>query len=224
MVVLLMAYIISWGFLIASEYSKKFDRFRLLFKGITSFIFLLTGVLTAINSRSEINTLFSVLMCVALFFCFLGDVFLSVKQVGSHFGWLLAGATLFMAAHGVFFLAFNTVLPFVWQDAVLIAVVTIAVYSLSFMKSLNVAEKKSLLFAYALFLGLLMSKSLTLFAINGYTAFTATILTAGLLFAASDILLIIQLVGTKSIKLFPFFNLLLYYSATMLLALSIGKV
>ncbi len=224
MTALLMAYIISWGFLIASEYSQKLNNHRLIFKGLTSFIFLLSGIINMFLRQNDTHLLFSILMCVALFFCFLGDVFLSVEKNGADSVWFISGAALFMVAHGVFFLAFNTVLPFSPLDAVLIVVVTGAVFSISFLKGINVGGKKPLLLTYAFFLGLLMSKAVSFVVIIGTNDFTATVLQAAVLFTASDIILIIQLFREEKIKVLPFFNLLLYYTATMLLALSIGML
>ncbi len=222
MAVILSAYVISWSLLIASEYGQRLAKQHLFFKGLTSFIFLVMTAYSVIGFEGERDITHIVFMCLGMLFCFFGDVFLSVKKRGADSGWFLLGAGFFMAAHAMFFFALCAVVALTLIDVLLVFVIAVCIFlPITFLYT-NKKDKRRLLFVYSIFLGLLMSKGISVITFFGATPFALCVLIGAVLFTVSDIILIVGLFREKKILILPLINLLLYYSATMLLAVSVG--
>ncbi len=222
MAIILSLYVVSWSLLIGSEYGRRFKKHHLFFKGLTSFVFLIMTGYSLLHFQGSRNSVYIVLMCLGMLFCFLGDVFLSVKKNGADSKWFLLGAGFFMGAHGMFFFALCALVPLSLVDVLIILLITVGIYSLSSLPGMNVKGKRPLVLTYALFLGLLLSKAISLLTFFGATPFTLAVLIGAILFTASDIILLFELFRSKKVFILPMINLFLYYSATMLLAISIG--
>ncbi len=222
MIAIFGAYVVSWTLLIGSEYHQPLKKHHLLLKSLTSFLFLVMTGFQVYTYQGIRNLPFTLFLSLGMCGCFLGDVCLSVKSENKKFPWFLCGAGAFMAAHGMFFVAMNAVVAFSFVDALLIVLVTAGIYGLSFLQCIDATGKRPLIFCYALFLGLLLSKAVSIFITFGAIPFSMTVLIGAVFFAASDIILLFQMFSTVDKRRLPFFNLLLYYTATMLLAVSVG--
>ncbi len=222
MFIVLIIYVLVFSVLILTEYNEKFKKYHVFFKGLTSFIFLSTALYFAVGSSETLSSLFQILMCVALFFCLVGDVFLSIVSGRSDSCFFILGVVSFAAAHVIFFVALGVVMPITLVDIIVAVAIAILCFGITKLKIIDIQDKKVLILAYSVFLGLLMAKGITIFIDLGATQFALTAFLGSTLFFVSDVILLFILFSIRKIKMFTFLNLLTYYSATMLLAHLVG--
>ncbi len=222
MFIVLIIYVLVFSILILTEYNKKFKKYHVFFKGLTSFIFLSTALYFAVGYSGPFSNLFQILMCIALFFCLVGDVFLSIVSGRSDSWFFVLGVVSFAAAHVIFFVAFGAVVPITIVDILTAVVIAILCFGITKLKIIDIQDKKALILAYSVFLGLLMAKGITVLVDFGTTQFAIIAFLGATLFFVSDVILLFILFSTRKIKILTFLNLLTYYSATMLLAYLVG--
>ena len=224
MLCILLLFFLSLGFLLFTEYRKSMRKFHLFFKTLTSAGFLAMAVFLWVQHRETLPVAYALPLCIALLFCLFGDFMLSVKTGTAQSLWFVLGVAFFMLAHGVFFLAFGALSPITWVEILRALLVALVTSMLAKFPCLDMGDKKPLLYIYSLFLGLLLSKGVSLVDSLGVSQLTVQTLIACCLFYLSDIILLFILFMDKKVKCLPFINLSTYYLATLLLAMTLSHV
>ena len=211
----LYLYLAAVTALVISEYSAYNKMRHLAIKSIASTLFFTYALLSYFSYKSECG----LIILLALLLCLTGDVLLGLFD-DKNPQYFTYGVLSFLLAHGVFFIAFTKISTTSILDLVLIIAIAGVSYCLTFLKQLDVKEVKKLLVVYSIFLSMLISKGIVIF-IENKVANSAIIFTAAILFYLSDIILLFIFFKRKKVRILPFFNIITYYTATILLATAI---
>ncbi len=204
----------------------------LIAKCICSGLFILIGVFAMVASSNY--TTYAVLMIAGLFFSFWGDLFLGISMKDKIF---IFGMLSFLTAHVFYIAAYSKVITANLQgtfintaEIVAIVVLLVVLIFLAFKLKLELGELKIPIFVYAVVILTMLVKAVSLsvqYCLAGLvnSAVIAVFLTAGaVLFVVSDAVLAIILFANKDTRPMTVLNLVTYFSAQVLLAISIYVV
>lgn len=216
---------LSVAFSIGSGYCAITDKhaLRLVFKTVASIFFIFTG-LWAIKFVGAADT-YAVCVMAALVFGMLGDIFLCMDGLDNKKSALILnglGVLTFLIGHIFFIYIFLSSASFTYWTIALVPIIPIALLITMRAKVVNIPKIAPVFIVYSLILGMMLMSSVSFYlAIGGIKG--KLILTAGVLFAASDSSLVMREYSIfKSIKKpLKFFVLITYYVAQVLFALSI---
>ncbi len=190
-----------------------------LCKSAASLFFVLAGICGYI--RNEDNRKFSRLMLVGFILCMAGDVFLALDSKGIIF---VIGVVSFAAAHVLFTFAFRGICNFTKVDFVVAAVIFAASISLLCIGSFEFQGLFPVLVGYAAVISLMVAKALSLWRCRQRGPQRAVlIMTGGVLFLLSDILLLFWLFGIGMAKEVQIVNWVFYYLAQGCLTAALHK-
>lgn len=205
---------------IINEYAGKMAK-AALFKGLASLFFVILGAYCLIQNYS----LFGLLVFIGLFFGMVGDVFLNLRNLyeGSKSMKVFAvGIAAFILGHFLYIAALAICgwesLPAAGALTILLGVAFIPML----MKKITPPSDGMKIFGYVyLFIVIAMfSAALMLFLLTPVCAMTAVFAIAGFLFVVSDFIMIYYSFG-KKIKPLRAINLLTYYFAQLMIAVTI---
>lgn len=221
---LLLFMFISLTFLLYFTY-KPYKNYRGISKTITSILF----VFIAISGYIENNTNFAyfIFILLGLIFSLFGDVFLiyakeSEYTMSKNF---IYGLLSFSFAHIFFSVGFISISDF--SIYTIIFTLILSSISLLFLKSIKGLDFKGMfnyVAFYAIVISFMFAQSLNLYLSNSFS-FDILIVTIGaLLFVLSDLILAFDYFYKNPPKILGALNLLVYYSAQALIALSVFHV
>ena len=182
-----------------------------LFKPLTTILILLLALALPADppGRYRLGVLIGLLLSLA------GDIFLMLP--GDRF---IAGVVAFLGAHLAYLAAFTSVVPFAASPAAFAAVAVAVIALLSVLWGSLPSPMRAPLVIYAVVLG-----SMTAQAVSQWTVLQSAAAGAGaigaVLFLASDTTLVIDRFA-RPFRLAPLFVLGTYYTAQVLIALSLG--
>lgn len=211
-------YGLAFAGLILTCYGENFKKYHLAGKCICSLGFLLVAWFAKMLSSNDV--LFWRLL-PALCGCFLGDYFLARKDMQKKQKMLLFGIISFLLGHAGFLFAFQIFLP---MDVVTVLLPLIGAFmTAGFLKlpQMETGKFKYPVLVYSYFVTALLVKCVQLAFYGDGSTFYRLILFGGLLFFVSDTIILFLYFYNKKYSVTRFFNLLTYYSATFLFAISI---
>lgn len=206
------------GFLLYFETRKK-PLLSVFLKGLASLCFVLLGIL-----GYEICNNYSVSENVLLGLCLgmIADILLNLRYVFLKFGQkiFLAGILVFLAGHVMYIIALA---PMSWclTESIIAAVVLTAVLVWRVYLRINA----TLIFRIfgVFYLGAIVVMTCIALGIlfTDPSAFSGIFSAGALLFLASDIILILNVFGSKSKNSLRIANIILYYTGQLLIATSL---
>ncbi len=188
---------------------------RLTVKAVASISF----VMIAFTSRTGAYPPYYTLIVTGLCFSLLGDVLLVFSEKRT----FIAGCIAFMLAHAGYIAAFFVYAAPAWVDAALFFAF-LAIGAVVFAgKPQQTEELKPLFLIYALVLCTMAAKAVSVLFVNEvnalYAAFAAL---GGALFALSDIILVHARSHREERRMAGVMNVVFYYTAQALIALSVA--
>ncbi|QJA08948.1 hypothetical protein HF520_08295 [Romboutsia sp. CE17] len=215
----LILFIISLLTLIYFTY-KPVKNYRLIFKIITSILFISTGIISYLHSQGDFY--YFILLIIGLIFSLFGDILL-VPKINTRTGELtkmfLYGLISFSITHIMYVLAFIHVCSFNWTDLIIVFIISsLIIYTLKHNKNINFKNMfiPTYVYSYLICLMVFESFKVTLLSLNEYSS--SLLLLGSLLFVFSDIILAFILFYNKPSKVLSGLNLLTYYIGQLLIA------
>lgn len=202
-------------------FDKDLANWIIILKTAASLCFVLTGICGYLQKKS--NGQFSKTMLTAFFGSMAGDILLALDQNQGIF--FILGVVSFAFAHILFSFAFCRLSPITKKDYAVTAVVFVCLLLLLFLGNFNFQGLLPVLIGYAAIISFMMVKSLSLFNCKKIKNSAAVlILSGGVLFLLSDIVLLFWLFGIGIPKEVQSVNWVLYYLAEGCLAASLSKM
>ena len=202
-------------------FDKDLANWIIILKTAASLCFVLTGICGYLQKKS--NGQFSKTMLTAFFCSMAGDILLALDQNQGIF--FILGVVSFAFAHILFSFAFCRLSPITKKDYAVTAVVFVCLLLLLFLGNFNFQGLLPVLIGYAAIISFMMVKSLSLFNCKKIKNSAAVlILSGGVLFLLSDIVLLFWLFGIGIPKEVQSVNWVLYYLAEGCLAASLSKM
>lgn len=211
--------LVSLGGLIAA-FQSDFALGTILLKSAASVFFVLAGlygVRKIKSSRKVSGTMLAALVCSLA-----GDVFLVLDE-GEGILFVL-GVVSFAAAHILFSRAFSIVSGVQKMDIVAVVFVFAGLILMLFLGNFDFQGLLPVLIGYAAIISFMMVKALSLWRCRqGRERFVWLVMLGGVLFLASDIVLLFWLFGTGMPKEVQSVNWILYYLAQGCLSASLNE-
>lgn len=193
------------------HYTKKNRKYYLLCKTCTSSIFVITALYTM---RQDFNLLWF----LAFLLCFIGDIFLGIDEGGNKKTTnFLFGVVSFATAHLLFIPVLWNISPFVFTDLFFPIFMSVFVFFLTKTRFMDTRGNDLACIIYAFIVSSLLVKGIGVYRVDPSYVF---LMIGTLCFFISDFILFFQYFFIKEIRCLKFFNLLTYYAATMLLAMT----
>lgn len=210
-------YIIAFVCLILTNYRETWKKFHVQAKTATSIGFIAIATVSGIVSR---NMEFFKPMMIAFTFCLAGDVLLALMNHKNNMKYFILGLLSFLVGHIIFGVALNVLAPFSIKELIIpICFVAVAFFLLK-IQYMEVGKMKVYVLVYSFFVAFLFSKGISVLLL-GLTTSNIVIFLGATLFLISDAILLFVLFYQKKYYTPVFFNLLTYYLAQYLLAISI---
>ncbi len=203
-------------FYISTEY--RWVKNKYVFTKMTaSLLFIAIGVSAFISTGTPAS--YGAWVIAALVFGMIGDILLVYVDKSLFF---ILGLVSFLVGQIIYGVTFLRFVGFLWIDVVLyVVLVAAAIFAYTRVK-LDLGKMKIPVLAYLLIIMFMFVMALSSIYKGGFnTITTALISTGAVLFLASDIVLAFVIFQKGSPKQLRAVNLSLYYSAQMLLALSV---
>lgn len=203
--------LISLGGLIAA-FQSGMAVWAVVLKAVASLMFVLAGAYGYCRTKRKDSRKISGTMLAALVCSMAGDVFLALdKGQGILF---VLGVASFAAAHILFSLSFCILVRVQKSDIAAALLVFTALVLLLLLGKFNFQGLLPLLMGYAAIISFMMVKALSLYRCRKERkAFAWLVMAGGVLFLASDIVLLFWLFGVGMPKEVQSFNWVLYYLA-----------
>ena len=209
-------------FLIARD--RKGSVKAVLFKIITSYLFIAVAFVSFMGNPSPGVTAFFMLIVMGLICGLIGDIVLDLKvlytessSLYQHCGMVafLVGHLLYLSALLIYF-GFNWI-PLVFAVVIALAIILISIYILK----IDFKEHTIDSYLYSFFLSYMMTQACYAAIIQGFAATTLLLAVGSVLFLLSDVVLIGIYYQNKDSRPFIAVNHVLYYAAQYTIALSI---
>ena len=205
MLMTVLAIAAAAAFILVHE--KGMESLKLPFKTAASLCFTVLGVVCLTKSDASV---YGVLVVIALAFGCIGDIFLQIPKGGDKC--FIAGLIAFLLGHLLYIAAFFAETGLVWVQPVVTILLLSAVYALLKLLKADFGSKKRLVCAYAVVIAVMMGCAFSV---------SALACVAAALFVVSDLVLALILFAGKTRKGMALLNLVTYYSAQIMLALSV---
>lgn len=211
--------LISLGGLIAA-FQSGFTLYAILLKAVASVFFVLAGIYgfcRTKGSRKVSGTMLTALVCSLV-----GDVLLALDE-GEGILFVL-GVVSFAAAHILFSRAFCIVSGVQKADVIAAVLVFAALMPILYLGNFDFQGLLPVLVGYAAIISFMMVKALSLWRCRqGRKRFVLLVMVGGVLFLASDIVLLFWLFGIGMPKEVQSVNWVLYYLAQGCLSSSLNE-
>ena len=208
--------------LIYFNYNPK-KHFYLIFKTLTSLLFILIALISYINSNTK--EVFFYLILTALTFSLFGDVFLALydKKNIALKGNFVKGVLSFAAAHILFSLGFLTLVPLSLRELVpFFILVFLSLIFLCKYKRFQFDGMLPLVIAYDIVISFMVTRAFYLYRLISVKPLGVSLLISGAaLFLISDVILSFIYFDKKHPSCLSALNLFTYYIGQGLIALSI---
>ncbi len=225
-IVILIAYVAVFVFYLFAEKEndgKTGFRRATAMKLTLSGLFCVVGVISyylaySFSHHNEIFFTMQLLIVIGLFCCLCGDFFLQyirldVKKYKT-------GIACFMTAQVLFYISMTVLNGFTWQEFVITVVALALIQVLMKKQGWQLGEERKLVTAYTVILTLMAAKSVMAFW-RDLTGNTLLFMIGAIFFLLSDLVLGIWNYHTGK-QAHANLNWFFYFSATMLIALSIS--
>lgn len=193
---------------------------RLIAKAVTSGLFVLLFISSYINNK--FNTMYFIFILTALLFCFLGDVFLSIKTTNLSYNYFLLGLASFSCAHVFFSAGYIYISDFSFK--ILMITILISCISICFFKYSKLFDFKQMFLyisVYVILISIMIASSLQLTKMDSPMVHQVSFTIIGsILFLISDLILCINMFSKKEYKILGTINLILYYVGQILISTS----
>ena len=202
-------------------FDKDIRDWTILLKTASSLCFVFTAICGYLKKTGD--RLFYKTMLAAFFCSMSGDVLLAFDQNQGIF--FILGVISFAFAHILFSISFCRLSSVTKKDYAVTAVVFVCLLLLLFLGNFNFQGLLPVLIGYAAIISFMMVKSLSLFNCKKIKNSAAVlILSGGVLFLLSDIVLLFWLFGIGIPKEVQSVNWVLYYLAQGCLTASLSKI
>ena len=184
-------------------------------KGVTSFIFVIIGVVNLLLAQKEGSgkSNFKYLVCIGLFICFVADIILNI--------WFMIGAIIFAVGHIFYFVAYLTLCKFSWKDIVCGLCVAVPSVLVLVLYPFDYQGMFPVIVIYAMIISFMVGKAISLALFSEISKVSKTlILTGSILFFLSDLALLFCMFGNGGVVA-DNICLLTYYPGQGLLACSV---
>lgn len=202
---------------------KPYKNFRGIFKTLTSLLFVSIAVSGYIESNN--NFTYFIFIFIGLVFSLLGDIFLIFEKGkdSSMSKSFVYGLLSFSIAHVFFSIAFIYLSYFsVYSIIFTLLLSVIALFSLKSIKAFDFKGAFRYVAFYSIVISFMFIQSLTLYCYNSSTnPYILWVTIGALLFVLSDLILSFDYFHKNCPKFMAVLNLLVYYMAQLLLALSV---
>lgn len=189
-----------------------------LFKAMASLFFVMAGICGYVQNRD--NRKFSRLLLIAFVCCMLGDVFLALDSSGILF---VLGVASFAAAHVLFSIAFCSVCTVTRMDLVMTVAAFVSFVLVLCLGNFDFQGLFVILIGYAAVISFMVVKALSLWKCREKNRCgTVLIMSGGVLFVLSDLVLLFWLFGIGIPKEVQTINWVLYYLAQCCLTASLN--
>lgn len=197
-------------------YKKKENSFySLLFKLLSSLIFLSAGLYYSLTSTSDSK--YAIIIVLGLLFGLIGDVFLVYINNKKCFFY---GILSFLIGHLLYIYAFITKTDFKIYDLFILIVLLIVAVIMFKLFDLKLGKFKIPVYTYTFIIALMQTKAISFTYNNYHISNIWPILLGSVIFLISDIILSYITFKKYSIILTSF-NLLFYYFGQLLIAYSL---
>lgn len=217
---LIVIYSAFFSLLIATEYLERMKKYHLVFKTLTSMTFVLSAIY--FFTRGNIHSAYFTFIIIALALCMCGDILLAMVPGKAGSMWFYIGVLMFLVSHISYYLGFVEIQAASLYDFIFPIVLAGLTYLLSRHENMNMDGMVPIVCVYTFFVGLLCSKGVLLFALEGATLKHTLLMIGAISFCASDIILLFVYFWKKKIGPLHFLNLFAYYLGTFLIAASVG--
>ena len=210
--------------------------FAIFFKGLASFSFILVFVFALFEKIFFENSIFylgssfysyvPVLMIILLGLIagLIGDLFLALRPLQDLVedqNIIISGIVCFSVGHLFYFTAFMMMTTFSWLSVIIAVVMTIVIYFMSDKLDYRMGKAKTPTLIYSFLIFLMVGQTLGFAIITGFSTFSMMFLVGALLFSISDLILAPIYYGNGNRPMMVIMNLITYYSAQILIAVSI---
>ena len=191
-------------------HEKGMEPLKLPYKTAASISFTLLGAVCLVQTGVSI---YGILVLAALMLGCIGDIFLQIPKGGD--GCFIAGLIAFLLGHLVYIAAFAVKTGLLWIQPVAAVVLFAAVMVLLRLLRADFGAQKALVYAYAAVIAVMMGCALTVGPMASIAA---------ALFVVSDLVLALIRFAGKTRKGMTLINLVTYYTAQIMLALSVAMI
>jgi len=209
-------------FLIARD--RKGSVKALLFKTLTSFLFIAVAFASFMVNLGQGVATFAMLIIMGLVCGLIGDILLDLKIMYKESSSLYqhGGMVSFLVGHLFYLAALIIYFGFNWMPLVFALVLAVIIAAVSkFILKFNFAEHSINTYAYSFILSYMMTQACYAAITQGYTACTVLLAAGAILFLLSDLVLVMTYYDGKDSRPFIAVNHILYYAAQFTIALSI---
>ena len=209
-------------FLVARD--RKGSVQALLFKTLTSFLFISVAFASFMVNPNEGVASFAMLIMMGLICGLIGDIVLDLKIMYKESSSLYqhGGMVAFLAGHLFYLAALIIYFGFNWLPLVIAVVLAVIIGLVSkFILKFNFAEHTIDTYAYSFFLSYMMTQACYAAITQGFTTCTVLLAVGAILFLLSDLVLVMTYYDNKDSRPFIAVNHILYYAAQYAIALSI---
>ena len=209
-------------FLIARD--RKGSVKALLFKTLTSFLFIAVAFASFMVNPGQGVATFAMLIMMGLICGLIGDILLDLKIMYKESSSLYqhGGMVSFLVGHLFCLAALIIYFGFNWMPLVIALVLAVIIAAVSkFILKFNFAEHSINTYAYSFILSYMMTQACYAAITQGYTACTVLLAAGAILFLLSDLVLVMTYYDGKDSRPFIAVNHILYYAAQFTIALSI---
>lgn len=227
MIIVIIFAALFTGLLIGSSLYNNDARSRFALKIITSFSFVVLGVVIIIEQKGSFEDPYCLSILGALALAFLGDFGLGQYHLAhpinkidkSH--WQEIGFVFFSLSQVIYILTFFN--QFSFNPAYLLVPFIGLILMFYIITRLKAFDKKrtALIMAYTFFLTFMLASTLSAAQATGYNYLGITLCVAGSLFAISDFTLIFKYYYHKLRKLTTVVSCITYYAAQLLFAFTL---
>ena len=209
-------------FLIARDHKGSVK--ALLFKTLTSFLFIAVAFASFMVNPGQGVATFAMLIMMGLICGLIGDILLDLKIMYKESSSLYqhGGMVSFLVGHLFYLAALIIYFGFSWMPLVIALVLAVIIAAVSkFILKFNFAEHSINTYAYSFILSYMMTQACYAAITQGYTACTVLLAAGAILFLLSDLVLVMTYYDGKDSRPFIAVNHILYYAAQFTIALSI---
>ena len=209
-------------FLVARD--RKGSVQALLFKTLTSFLFISVAFASFMVNPNEGVASFAMLIMMGLICGLIGDIVLDLKIMYKESSSLYqhGGMVAFLVGHLFYLAALVIYFGFNWLPLVIAVVLAVIIGLVSkFILKFNFAEHTINTYAYSFFLSYMLTQACYAAITQGFTTCTVLLAVGAILFLLSDLVLVMTYYDNKDSRPFIAVNHILYYAAQYAIALSI---
>lgn len=206
-----LCYFTSLSCLIGISYSPLKQKYYGISKAMTSLLFVVIAFLTM---KKQVNWSWM----LAFLFCFMGDVILGLDEKKEQSFCFIGGLSAFVIGHVLFVYTFHQSVPLQGINTIFPFVMSCFVFFLMRLPQFRVQGKRVAIVVYAFIISLLLVKGVEMYVLNrSYLK----IMIGTFCFLLSDLILLFLYFYRPQYKILKFLNLITYYTAVFLLAISI---